>query len=121
MSDNKRPLYLWQEFYDHYVPYSLTIPEVSLHSLLLGKMRKNPTYPALLWEGYTVRNADLDKYSGCFARWLVLNGVQPGERVALILPNRPHYPICFLGTLKAGAIVVGLNPMYKKEEFLFCL
>ncbi|MHA2609580.1 MAG: long-chain-fatty-acid--CoA ligase [bacterium JZ-2024 1] len=121
MWENKTPLYFWQEFYDHYVPYSLTIPEKSLHSLLLEKIRTNPSYPALLWEGYSVRNADLDRYSGGFARWLVLKGVEPGERVALILPNLPHYPICYLGALRAGAIVVGLNPLYKKEEFLYCL
>ena len=43
-------------------------------------------------------------------------GVRPGTRVALCLPNTPHYPILFYATLKAGGVVVNVNPLYVERE-----
>jgi long-chain acyl-CoA synthetase len=43
-------------------------------------------------------------------------GVEPGTRVALCLPNLTHYPVLFLATLKAGGIVVNVNPLYVERE-----
>jgi long-chain acyl-CoA synthetase len=43
-------------------------------------------------------------------------GVETGTRVALCLPNLPYYPILFLATLKAGGIVVNVNPLYVERE-----
>jgi long-chain acyl-CoA synthetase len=43
-------------------------------------------------------------------------GVTAGTRVALCLPNTPHYPVLFLATLKAGGIVVNVNPLYVERE-----
>ena len=43
-------------------------------------------------------------------------GLQPGDRVALILPNVPAYPVLFYGALMAGGIVVPMNPLLKAGE-----
>ncbi|MGN6752555.1 MAG: long-chain-fatty-acid--CoA ligase [Intrasporangium sp.] len=43
-------------------------------------------------------------------------GIEPGDRVALILPNVPAYPVAFYGSLVAGAVVVPLNPLLKSGE-----
>ncbi|HWP18363.1 MAG TPA: AMP-binding protein [Burkholderiaceae bacterium] len=51
-----------------------------------------------------------------FAAWLQLAGVQPGERVALMMPNCLQYPVCLFGTLLAGAVVVNVNPLYTARE-----
>ncbi|MFP3615446.1 AMP-binding protein, partial [Paraburkholderia sp. SIMBA_050] len=43
-------------------------------------------------------------------------GVKPGDRVAIMLPNTFQYPVALFGTLKAGAIVVNVNPLYTPRE-----
>ncbi len=50
------------------------------------------------------------------ANYLRSNGIKKGDRVALFLPNLPHYPPIFFGILKAGAVVVTCNPRYKAPE-----
>ncbi|MDE8346188.1 MAG: AMP-binding protein [Acidocella sp.] len=47
---------------------------------------------------------------------LMRMGVQPGERVALYLPNSPYYPFSFFGVLRAGAVVVNLSPLDAERE-----
>jgi acyl-CoA synthetase (AMP-forming)/AMP-acid ligase II len=48
-------------------------------------------------------------------------GVQPGDRVAVTLPNIPQMPIIYYGILWAGGVVVPINPLYKSREFAFVL
>jgi long-chain acyl-CoA synthetase len=54
--------------------------------------------------------------AGQFAQALADAGVEPGDRVGLYLPNVPQYVIAFFGTLRAGGIVVPMNPQYKSRE-----
>jgi long-chain acyl-CoA synthetase len=51
-----------------------------------------------------------------FASYLQSIGVKPGDRVAIMLPNTFQYPVALFGTLKAGAIVVNVNPLYTARE-----
>lgn len=51
-----------------------------------------------------------------FAAWLQAQGVRKGDRVALMMPNCLQYPICLLGTILAGAVVVNVNPLYTSHE-----
>ncbi|MDE0880636.1 MAG: long-chain fatty acid--CoA ligase [Sphingomonas bacterium] len=55
------------------------------------------------------------------ARGLQSLGVVKGTRVALCLPNTPHYPILFFATLKAGGVVVNVNPLYVERELTHLL
>ncbi|GAA3357744.1 long-chain fatty acid--CoA ligase [Saccharopolyspora gregorii] len=50
------------------------------------------------------------------ARWLTANGLEPGDRVGLILPNVPAYPVHLFGSLLAGGVVVPMNPLLKSGE-----
>lgn len=51
-----------------------------------------------------------------FAAWLQAKGVQPGDRVALMMPNCLQYPVALFGVLFAGAVVVNVNPLYTPRE-----
>ncbi|MFD1555943.1 AMP-binding protein [Paraburkholderia silviterrae] len=51
-----------------------------------------------------------------FGSWLQGAGVKPGERVAIMLPNTLQYPVALFGALKAGAVVVNVNPLYTPRE-----
>jgi long-chain acyl-CoA synthetase len=55
------------------------------------------------------------------ANFLVARGIQKGDRVAIFLPNLPHYPAIFFGILKAGAVCVTCNPLYKANELNYQL
>jgi len=48
-------------------------------------------------------------------------GVEPGDRVGLMLPNLPYFPFAFFGVLRAGAVVVPMNPLLKEREVAFHL
>jgi len=55
------------------------------------------------------------------ANFLASNGIKKGDRVAIFLPNLPHYPSIFFGILKAGAVCVTCNPLYTPDELNFQL
>ncbi|MFD4370895.1 long-chain fatty acid--CoA ligase [Streptomyces sp. NPDC058486] len=60
--------------------------------------------------------ADLDGLSGRVAALLGAHGVAPGDRVAVMLPNLLEFPVLYYGTLRAGAVVVPMNPLLKRRE-----
>ncbi len=59
---------------------------------------------------------EIDKYSKRFAAYLHSRGLEPGDRIALMMPNMLQYPIALFGSLRAGLIVVNTNPLYTARE-----
>ena len=72
--------------------------------------------PALYYFDAVLNYADVDDLSNRLAGWLVAHGVGRGDRVAIILQNTPSFVIAAVAAWKLGAIVVGLNPMYRRAE-----
>jgi long-chain acyl-CoA synthetase len=73
--------------------------------------------PAYQNFGAVLTYAQLDALSRAFAAWLQKkSGLQPGDRVALMMPNVMQYPIALFGTLRAGMAVVNVNPLYTARE-----
>jgi long-chain acyl-CoA synthetase len=66
--------------------------------------------------GVALTYRELDRLSARFAAHLQSLGVAPGTRVALMLPNLLQYPPCLFGALRAGCVVVNVNPMYTPRE-----
>ncbi len=64
----------------------------------------------------TITYGQLDKYSTQFAAYLQSRGLNPGDRIAIMMPNLLQYPIAIFGALKAGLIIVNTNPMYTPRE-----
>ncbi len=60
--------------------------------------------------------AELDGHARSFAAWLQARGFAPGSRVAIMMPNLLQYPIALLGILRAGCVVVNVNPLYTPRE-----
>ena len=58
----------------------------------------------------------LDKYSNNFAAYLHSRGLNPGDRIALMMPNLLQYPIALFGALRAGLVIVNTNPLYTPRE-----
>jgi long-chain acyl-CoA synthetase len=73
--------------------------------------------PAFTNMGATLSYAQLDELSRAFAAWLQKkSGLEPGDRVALMMPNVLQYPIALFGALRAGMVVVNTNPLYTARE-----
>ncbi|WP_243713014.1 AMP-binding protein [Actinomadura sp. 6K520] len=100
------------------MPGDLHIPDIPVTQLLDDAAERYPRRPALIFFGREICYRDLREAVDRFADGLHRLGVQPGDRVALILPNCPQQVIAFFGVLRRGAIVVQHNPLYTEEEML---
>jgi long-chain acyl-CoA synthetase len=107
---------IWINRYDEGVPESLDYPDWTLPDLLHRSARRFPHSPAVWFYGRHITFFELEKLTTKFALVLQSLGVSPGDRVALMLPNLPQTLICYYGTLKAGAVVVQINPLYVTSE-----
>lgn len=73
--------------------------------------------PAFQNFGAILTYAQLDALSRAFAAWLQKkSGLGPGDRVALMMPNVLQYPVALFGILRAGMVVVNVNPLYTARE-----
>ncbi len=112
----------WFKSYDKGVPHTLRpYPQQTLIDVVHGTTRRRPDHPAFLFKGATVDYARFQRESDAFAAALVAQGVQPGDRVALLIPNSPQFFIALFGAWKAGAIVTPINPLYTERELKHAL
>lgn len=81
----------------------------------------HPDAVALKLDDVELSYAALDQASSLVAGLLVARGVEPGDRVGLMLPNVPYFPVIYYGILKAGAAVVPMNVLLKGREAEFYL
>jgi len=80
-------------------------------------VKKYSDLPAFSCMGKTLSFADLDAKSDDFAAWCLNDaGMEPGERIAVQLPNILQFPVVVWGALKAGLVVVNTNPLYTDRE-----
>ena len=75
-----------------------------------------PDRPAVLLDERVLRYRDLDEASARAASWLLGRGIAAGDRVGLMIPNVPEFAELYYGILRAGVIVVPMNPMLKARE-----
>ncbi|MBG6288621.1 long-chain-fatty-acid--CoA ligase [Pseudomonas nitroreducens] len=89
----------------------------NLYDLLQRASREFPERHAFSCGDSHLTFAELDRQADAFARYLRHHaGLQPGDRLALMLPNSLQYPIATFGALKAGVVLVNTNPQYTASE-----
>jgi long-chain acyl-CoA synthetase len=93
----------------------------NLATLLTTTAAKFPERIAIRLDDAAVPYAALEAGSQRVAGMLQAMGVQPGDRVGIMLPNTPHFPLAYYGALRLGAIVVPMNPLLSKREVAFYL
>ena len=106
----------WQRFYPKHIRHSIEYPKEPLQSLLINSAQKHPDSVALEFEGKKITYRQLNDLTNQFANGLNSLGIGKNSKVAVILPNLPQFVICFYGALKAGAVVVPCNPLYREKE-----
>ncbi|MEV4428855.1 long-chain-fatty-acid--CoA ligase [Streptomyces sp. R-07] len=93
----------------------------NLAGFLVETARRQPERPALRLGEQVISYAELDERSARAAALLRSEGVRPGDRVALMLPNVPEFVVLYYGVLRAGGVVVPMNPLLKTRETEFHL
>jgi len=91
-------------------------PAVSFAALLETTARARSDAPALIWDGGALSYRDLDARASGLACALVARGLRPGDRAAVVMPNRWQFVVALLGGLKAGLTLAPIDPLLKAEE-----
>jgi long-chain acyl-CoA synthetase len=78
--------------------------------------RRHPDRPAVRLDDEVLTYADLCDLSGRVVGWLRHQGIRAGDRVGLMLPNVIAFPVLYYGILRAGGVVVPMNPLLKRRE-----
>ncbi|WP_026535728.1 long-chain-fatty-acid--CoA ligase [Arthrobacter sp. H14] len=93
----------------------------NLANILVQSAESNPDKVAIKMDDIELSYGVIEGLSQRVAGLLQSNGIQPGDRVALISPNIPPMPAVYYGILRYGAVVVPLNPLLKAREVEFHL
>ena len=107
--------------YPESVGAHVEIPHYLLHEFVGQVVREHAKRTALVDDGRKWTYEQFWEEAGRFAAALRKDGVVPGDRVALYLPNCPMYPIALFGALRAGAVVVEVSPLYVGDDLVALL
>ncbi|MFD1334662.1 long-chain fatty acid--CoA ligase [Oceanobacillus iheyensis] len=102
-------------------PTNVEIPEISLQALFFKSVETYADKVAMTFFDQTYTYQQLEKMIYSVANSLYNLGIEKGDRIALMLPNCPQYPISYFATLLCGGTIVQINPMYKANELLHVL
>ncbi|MCP4419352.1 MAG: long-chain fatty acid--CoA ligase, partial [Chloroflexi bacterium] len=108
--DNPLNNRVWLKHYSKETPPTVPIPKRPLHSFLESTANWLPKKTAIQFYGSKLTYQQLDKRVNQFAHVLHGQGVRPGSRVMIVLPNMPQVLIAFYATLKIGGVAVMPNP-----------
>src|SRR5690606_17758924 len=108
---------IWLKEYPPSVPAVIDISKSGSISDMIGaSCRKFADSPAFYCMGKNLSYRELDTHSRALAGWLQSRGLVKGDRVAIMLPNILHYPLAIYAILRAGLVVVNVNPLYTARE-----
>lgn len=108
---------LWLKNYPAGVPAEIDASQFrSLAQLLEDSFRTYADRRAFICMDRAITYGELDQLSRQFAAWLQSRGLRPGARVAIMMPNVLQYPVVLAAVLRAGYVVVNVNPLYTPRE-----
>ncbi len=113
MEDGPRP---WLDHYPAGVDWHAAMPVAPLHTLMVEAGERYGARPAFDFLGRRTSWAEAADASACVAAGLQRLGFRKGDRMGLLLPNCPAYPLLFFGALAAGMTIVNFNPLYSQRE-----
>ena len=107
----------WLHAYPEGVPADVyTEAYASLVELMQDSFQRYSDRTAFSFMGRDMSYAELDRLSQVFAAYLQSLGLLAGDRVAIMLPNVLQYPVAVAAILRAGFVVVNINPLYTPRE-----
>ena len=115
-SQDVRP---WLKQYDPGVPQQMDYPAVPLFHLFDETARAIPENACTVFRDQVITYAQMKDLVNRLAVGLVRMGLKKGQRVGMMLPNMPQFVLVYYAILKAGGVVVAINPHYKPPEVIF--
>ncbi len=112
---NDRP---WLAHYDKGVPQTIEYPKAPLFHFLENAAEKYPDRACTIFNGAVISYKEMNTRTDHMAAALVELGVKKGDRVGIFMPNTPQFVIAYFGILKAGGVVVAVNPTYPPDEVI---
>jgi long-chain acyl-CoA synthetase len=94
---------------------------LNLASIVTESAARVPAAPAIRLGEVELSYAELDERSARLATLLLDKGLRRGDRVGVMLPNVPEFPVAYYGVLRAGGVVVPMNVLLKRREIAFYL
>src|SRR5689334_2058289 len=108
---------IWLRSYPAGVQPEVRLDEfASVGALFDDAVRRYRGDPAYHCMGKRLDFGELDRLSAAFGAWLQAQGLPKGARIAIMMPNCLQYPVAMFGALRAGYIVVNVNPLYTARE-----
>ena len=112
----------WLQSYPDGVPHTIgEFSHASLVEMLEESFAKFPNRNACEYLGKFMTYRELDQQSRNFAAYLQTLGLKTGSRIAIMLPNVMQFQIAMMGALRAGLVVVNVNPLYTSRELEYQL
>lgn len=109
----------WLNAYEHYgISATIDMPDddTSLLDVFERNFRRYGKKPAFIFMGESISYKQLDLYSRQIASYLQSLGLVKGDKVGVMMPNILQYPIAALGIIRAGMVLVNINPLYTSRE-----
>jgi long-chain acyl-CoA synthetase len=106
----------WFRFWPKGVPVHLEYPKSTLVQMLDEMASQRPDSVQFVFYGRKVTYSETARASMMIAKAIQSLGVKKGERIAIAMPNCPQFAIAYFGALRAGAVVVPVNPLYTDRE-----
>jgi long-chain acyl-CoA synthetase len=107
----------WLKSYPQNVPAEIgPLADASIGDLLVGACKRYSGRAAFACMGKSMTYGDVETRSAAFGAFLQSKGLANGARVAIMMPNVLQYPVAMMGILRAGYIVVNVNPLYTPRE-----
>ncbi|RWC25173.1 MAG: long-chain fatty acid--CoA ligase [Mesorhizobium sp.] len=107
----------WLKSYPKNVPAEIgPLPYSSIGDFLVGACKQFSAQPAFTCMDKSISYTDVERLSAAFGAFLQSKGLQRGARVALMMPNVLQYPVAMMAVLRAGYVVVNINPLYTPRE-----
>jgi long-chain acyl-CoA synthetase len=107
----------WLKQYPAGVPAEIDVNQYpSLVALLEDSFKQHAAKEAYHFMGKSIRFREVDDASRALAAYLQSLGLERGDRVACMMPNVPQYPVAIAAILRAGLVVVNVNPLYTPRE-----
>jgi len=114
---------IWLDSYPAGVPHKIDLdPSESLVDIFEAACASFSAKPAFTNFGHTLTYAQIDEMTARLAAWLQTEtGLSRGDRVAIMMPNLLQYPVALFGILRAGMVIVNVNPLYTARELEYQL
>ncbi|MEY4882274.1 MAG: hypothetical protein RIS34_128 [Pseudomonadota bacterium] len=108
---------IWLSSYPQGVPADIDVAQyTSLVTLIEDSFKRYADKVAYSFMGRDITYAQTDVLSQAFAAYLQGLGLVKGDRVAIMMPNVPQYPVAVAAILRAGLVLVNINPLYTPRE-----